>query len=164
MKMEEMDFRPRATAFGLVMITLSYGAMFALNLAGAITQFGRENFIGMTFLGCMTLFWPLAYLAMLPMCLAGRRFRFSDGGFSYRTLWGWKTRTWDSVTLALFLKGAIYPCSFQLGWGPGPPRLWRSISIPLYSFGKPLSLIVEIERRLPVPVRGMASARRWFKE
>ena len=101
---------------------------------------------------------------MMPMCLAGRRFRFSDAGFSYRTLWGWKFRAWESVTIALFVKVAMGPCSLQVGWGPGPPRLWRSVSIPLYSFGKPLTLMAEIERRLSVPLRGMADARIWFKE
>jgi hypothetical protein len=164
MKMDELDFQPRATAFGFVMMTIGFGTMFALTLAAAIDQFGRKNLYATGFLGCTALFWPPAYLAMLPMCLAGRRFRFSDEGFSYRTLWGWKFRTWDSVTIALFLKVTMGPCSLQLGWGPGPPRLWRSISIPLYSFGKPLTLIAEIERRLSVPVRGMAHARIWFKE
>lgn len=162
--MEEMDFQPRATVFGLVMITLGYGIMFVMTLAGAIAQLHRDNVVGTVLLGCMGLFWPPAYLAMLPMCLAGRRFRFSDAGFSYRTLWGWKTRTWDSVSIALFLKVMMGPCSLQLGWGPGPPRLWRSISVPLYSFGKPLTLVTEIERRLSVPVRGIANVRLWFKE
>jgi hypothetical protein len=163
MKMDELDFQPRATAFGFVMMTFGFGTMFALTLAAAIDQFGKNLYVT-GFLGCTALFWPPAYLAMLPMCLAGRRFRFSDEGFSYRTLWGWRFRTWDSVTIALFLKVTMGPCSLQLGWGPGPPRLWRSISVPLYSFGKPLTLIVEIERRLSVPVRGMAHARIWFKE
>jgi hypothetical protein len=164
MNMEEMDFQPRATPFGFAMITLGFGAMFALMLTGAIAQFGRKDLVGTGLLGCMALIWPPAYLAMLPMCLAGRRFRLSDEGFSYRTLRGWKLRTWDSVTTALFLKVTMGPCSLQLGWGPGPPRLWRSISIPLYSFGKPLTLIAEIERRLSVPVRGMAHAWSWFTE
>jgi hypothetical protein len=164
MKMDEMDFQPRATAFGFVMITVSFGAMFALTLAAAVAQFGRKDLFGTWFLGCAAMFWPPAYLTMLPMCLAGRRFRFSDAGFSYRTLWGWKSRTWDSVTIALFLKVTMGPCSLQLGWGPGPPRLWRSVSIPLYSFGKPLTLMAEIERRLSVPIRGMAHARIWFEE
>src|SRR4051794_17970713 len=98
MKMEGMDFQPRATAFGFVMMTLGYGAMLAIVLTGAIGQFRRRDFFGAGFFGCMALIWPLLYLVMLPMCLAGRRFRFSDGGFSCRTLWGWKSHTWDSVT------------------------------------------------------------------
>jgi hypothetical protein len=164
MKMEEMDFQPRATPFGLVVTTLGFGTMFVLTVAAAISEFGRHDLIATAILSAAALFWPPAYLVMVPMFLAGRRFRFRDEGFSYRTLRGWKFRTWDSVTTALFLKVAMGPCSLQLIWGPGPPRLWRSISVPLYSFGKPLTLMVEIERRLSVPVRGMGNARIWFKE
>src|SRR4051812_15823021 len=66
-------FSAKATAFGFVIMTLDFGAMFVLTLAAAIAQFGR---------------------------------------------------------------------------------LWRSVSIPLYSCGKPLTLMTEIEWRLSVPMRG----------
>jgi hypothetical protein len=86
MRMEEIGFQPRATVFGFVMNALGFGAMLVLTLAAAIDLFARKNLFGTGFLGCMALFWPPAYLVMLPMGLAGRRFRFSDAGFSYRNL------------------------------------------------------------------------------
>ena len=52
MKMDEMDFQPTATPFGLAFgaMTLGFGTMFVMSLAGAIAQFGGDGLAEPAFL------------------------------------------------------------------------------------------------------------------